>query len=162
MSRWRRTLVLAGACAALAPVRAPARRRRGVVLLADDAEECDVFDPSPECLTEAEAMSCGAWEECSFNIGDRVRVVSDAVVYHHPKHKAGLAVRGLVGSVSGLASVARDGSGARGHNPCSESSQHLMLHDRRRDVKGCDVAARDVTCNAASSQASQARRRDRT
>jgi len=112
MSRWRRTLVLAGACAALAPVRAPARRRRGVVLLADDAEECDVFDPSPECLTEAEAMSCGAWEECSFNVGDRVRVVSDAVVYHHPKHKAGLAVRGLVGSVSGLASVARDGSGA--------------------------------------------------
>ena len=96
----RRTLVLAGACAALAPVRAPARRRRGVVLLADDAEECDVFDPSPECLTEAEAMSCGAWEECSFNVGDRVRVVSDAVVYHHPKHKAGLA------------SVARDGSGA--------------------------------------------------
>ena len=63
MSRWRRTLVLAGACAALAPVRAPAqRRRRGVVLLADDADECDVFDPSPECLTEAEAMSCGAWE----------------------------------------------------------------------------------------------------
>ena len=47
-----------------------------------------------------------------FNVGDRVRGVSDAVVYHHPKHKAGLAVRGLVGSVSGLASVARDGSGA--------------------------------------------------
>ena len=63
-------------------------------------------------LPAIEAMSCGAWEECSFNVGDRVRVVSDAVVYHHPKHKAGLAVRGLVGSVSGLASVARDGSGA--------------------------------------------------
>ena len=52
MSRWRRTLVLAGACAALAPVRAPAqRRRRGVVLLADDADECDVFDPSPESVS---------------------------------------------------------------------------------------------------------------
>ena len=136
MSRWRRTLVLAGACAALAPVRAPAqRRRRGVVLLADDAEECDVFDPSPECLTEAEAMSCGAWEECSFNVGDRVRVVSDAVVYHHPKHKAGLAVRGLVGSVSGLASVRATAAARRcrrtGPSSCSSRSRGSPRTSRR-------------------------------
>ena len=113
--RWRRTLALVATCATCAAALRPSvqtRARRAPVAFGDDAEECDVFDPSPDCLTEADTMSCGAWAECSFEVGHRVRVVGDAVVFHHPKHKTGINLLGLVGSVKGLASVARDGSGA--------------------------------------------------
>mmetsp|Transcript_9749 Transcript_9749/g.29157 ORF Transcript_9749/g.29157 Transcript_9749/m.29157 type:complete len:154 (-) Transcript_9749:439-900(-) len=87
--------------AARAPrARADVRRRAG-----DDAEECDVFDPTPECLSEAESMGCTTEEACRFSVGERVRVVTDTIVYHYPKKKDGLNTNGMVGTVIAIATV---------------------------------------------------------
>jgi hypothetical protein len=79
------------ACAAL-PSAAGARRGcRGA------ARRC--------CVRASAAQSAGA----AHPVGSKVKVVGDIVVYHVPKQKAGLALKGAVGVVEKHADVAPDG-----------------------------------------------------